>query len=71
MGGKTSYESIQKYKKKTYDRIVLDVKKGQKDVIMAHAASKGMSMNGYINKLLVDDMGDLLIIPSSDTSKTS
>lgn len=54
--GKTSTQSKQKYNEKAYDRIALTVKKGQKDVIKAHAESKGMSLNGYINHLIDEDM---------------
>ena len=54
--GKTSTASKQKYNDKAYDRIALTVKKGEKDIIKAYAESKGMSLNGYINKLIKDDM---------------
>ncbi|MDE5620582.1 MAG: hypothetical protein K2I80_08740 [Ruminococcus sp.] len=37
-------------------RLALQVKKGQRDVIRQHAESKGLSLNGYINKLISDDM---------------
>lgn len=39
-----------------YDRINLTVPKGQKDIIKAHAESKGMSVNKYINDLIEKDM---------------
>lgn len=45
-----------KYNAKAYDRIALQVKKGERDIIRAYAESKGMSLNGYINKLIKDDM---------------
>lgn len=45
-----------KYNAKAYDRIALQVKKGRRDIIRAYAESKGMSLNGYINKLIEDDM---------------
>lgn len=54
--GKTSTASKQKYNEKAYDRIALNVKKGQREIIKAHAESKGMSLNGYINKLIEEDM---------------
>lgn len=54
--GKTSTASKQKYNEKTYDRIALNVKKGQREIIRKHAEAKGMSLNGYINKLIEDDM---------------
>ena len=56
MGGKTSAKSINKYIAKAYDRINLTVPKGKKDVIRAHAESKGMSLNGYINNLIEEDI---------------
>jgi predicted DNA binding CopG/RHH family protein len=54
--GKTSTKSKNKYNAKAYDRIALSVKKGQREVIRQHAASKGLSLNGYINQLIDDDM---------------
>ena len=44
------------YIAKTYDRINLTVPKGNKDKIKAHAESKGESVNGYINRLIAEDM---------------
>lgn len=49
-----------KYNAKAYDRIALQVYKGQRDKIKKHAESKGLSLNGYINKLIKEDMGDKL-----------
>jgi uncharacterized protein (DUF1778 family) len=45
-----------KYNAKAYDRIALQVKKGQRDIIRTYAESKGMSLNGYINMLIENDM---------------
>lgn len=45
-----------KYNAKAYDRIALQVKKGRRDIIREYAESKGMSLNGYINKLIEEDM---------------
>lgn len=44
------------YIAKTYDRINLTVPKGEKDKIKAHAESKGESVNGYIFRLISEDM---------------
>lgn len=49
-----------KYNAKAYEEIKLRVKKGEKQVIKTHAESNGMSLNGYINKLIDDDMGNKL-----------
>ncbi|MBR1749604.1 MAG: antitoxin [Ruminococcus sp.] len=46
-----------KYNAKAYDRIALQVKKGQRDIIRKHAEAQGLSLNGYINKLIAKDMG--------------
>ena len=45
-----------KYNAKAYDRIALQVKKGQREIIRTYAESKGMSLNGYINMLIENDM---------------
>lgn len=56
---KTNAQIKNDYAKKAYDDIRLQVKKGQKDVIRQHAESKGLSLNGYINKLISDDMNTI------------
>lgn len=48
MGGKTSTESKRKYNDKTYSRIVLDVKKDDKALIMQAAEKAGESTTSYI-----------------------
>ncbi len=55
--GKTSSAVKEKYNSKTYDDIRLRVKFGHKDKIIAHAKSKDMSLNAYINSLIDSDMG--------------
>jgi len=45
-----------KYNAKAYEEVKLRVKVGQKELIRAHAESKGMSLNGYINHLIEQDM---------------
>lgn len=51
-------KAVQKYSKKAYDTTVLRVKKGQLEAIKAHAESKGLSLNAYINELIKRDMQD-------------
>ena len=41
-----------KYQKKTYDRIELKVKKGEKEKIKARAAELGISVNTYMIELI-------------------
>lgn len=54
--GKTSSAVKDRYNVKTYDRINLIVKKGQKEVIQSHAASRGESTNAFINRAIVEQM---------------
>ena len=61
MGGKNSNESINRYKRKAYDRITIEVKKGQKANIQAYANSKGYNVNSFIKKLIADEMGEALV----------
>lgn len=56
MGGKASTASKNKWNAKTYDRINLTVKKGQKEVIQAHAEARGESVNGFINRAITQTM---------------
>lgn len=60
-----SNKAVQKYSKKAYDTTVLRVKKGQLNQIKAFAEAQGMSLNGYINKLIADDMGEALTTPQT------
>ena len=56
--GSSATKAKNKYASKTYDRIALLVKKGDREKIKAHAESKGMSLNAYINMLIDKDMGN-------------
>ncbi len=44
------------YNKEKYDRITVMVPAGQKEEITARAREHGMSVNGYLRKLINDDM---------------
>lgn len=56
-------KATQRYQQKAYDRLAIRVYKGQADIIKAYAEAQGMSLNGYINKLIADDMGEALTTP--------
>lgn len=56
-----------KYNAKAYDRLAIQVYKGQREQIKAYAEAQGMSLNGYINKLIADDMGEKLTTPQTAT----
>lgn len=63
-------EQATKYKnnfiKETYDRVNLTLPKGKKALVTEYAASKGMSLNGYINKLIADDIGEAFYIDKEE-----
>lgn len=53
---KAQQKATNKYISKAYDRINLTVLKGRKDVIQAHAAAQGESVNGFINRAITETM---------------
>lgn len=61
--GKPSTKAKEKYNTKAYDRLAVRVKSGQAKQIQTYAEAQGMSLNGYINKLIADDMGEALTVP--------
>ena len=46
----------EKYNAKAYDQILLRVKKGKKEVIQAHADSRGESMAAFITRAIQETM---------------
>ena len=42
---------------KNLDRISVAMRKGRKDIIKAHAESKGESVNAFINRAIDETMG--------------
>lgn len=53
---KAQQASVHKYVKANYDRLELTVPKGQKDVIKAHSAARGESVNAFINRAIQTTM---------------
>lgn len=51
-----SKERTMRYMKEKRDRITVGVPKGKKEEYMQQAASKGLSLNAYIVKLIEEDM---------------
>lgn len=45
-----------KYNKKAYDRMEIKVKKGQKDIIKAHADKQGESLNQFLNRAVYNQL---------------
>ncbi len=44
--------AVAKYNSANYDRILLRVEKGEKELIKAHADAHGESLNGFINRAI-------------------
>ena len=53
---KAQTKASAKYNAKAYEEIKLRVKTGDKERIRSHAEAQGLSLNGYINKLIEQDM---------------
>jgi len=49
---KAQQKAVHKYVKNNYDRIEVTAPKGKKDIIKAHAETKGESVNGFINRAI-------------------
>ncbi len=50
--GKASTKAKNKYNAANYDSLRIVVPKGKKDVLKAHAQSKGESLNGFVNRAI-------------------
>lgn len=50
-------KATQKYQKKAYDNLRIRVKKGQAEKIKTFAEKNGESLNGYVCRLIAEDMG--------------
>ena len=53
---KTTAQIKNDYARKVYDDVRLQVKKGQKEIIKAHAEVRGESLNGFINRAILETM---------------
>lgn len=54
--GNASTRAKNKYNAKAYDRIALQVKKGRREIIKAHAEAHGESLNGFVNRAIDETM---------------
>lgn len=53
---KAQQKAVNKYMNSNYDRVNLVMPKGKKDIIQAHAAQQGESVNAYINRAIDEAM---------------
>ncbi|HBL41235.1 MAG TPA: hypothetical protein DDY98_06565 [Ruminococcaceae bacterium] len=56
VSGKASTRAKNKYNAANYDRIALSVKKGQRDIIKAHADAMGESLNSFVTRAIDETM---------------
>ena len=65
---KAQQRAVNKYVKNNYDEIKVRMPKGKKEVIQAHAAQQGESVNAYINRAIDKAMSDHTASPCADTA---
>ena len=53
---KAQQKAVNKYMAANYDRVNLTLPKGQKEVVQAHAAARGESVNGFIGRAISETM---------------
>ncbi|MDR0325029.1 MAG: S24 family peptidase [Oscillospiraceae bacterium] len=53
---KAHMQATQRYEQKAYDKVLLRLKKGERDIITAHATGYSESLNGYITKAIEQRM---------------
>lgn len=53
---KTTAQIKNDYARKAYDDVRLQVKKGKKEIIKAHAEARSESVNGFINRAIEETM---------------
>ena len=65
---KAQQKAVNKYVKDNYDRILITVPKGRKDVIKSIADAHGESVNGYIQRAIDERMERDGTAPASTTA---
>lgn len=53
---KAQQKAVNKYVRENYDRLLFTMPRGQKDVIRAHAAARGESVNAFIARAIRETM---------------
>ena len=49
---KAQMRATAKYKKENYEQLRVEVKKGKKSIIQAHASERNESLNGFVNRAI-------------------
>ena len=53
---KAQQRAVNKYVRENYDKLLLTMPKGRKAEIKAFADAQGESVNGFLNRLISDEM---------------
>lgn len=53
---KAQQKAVNKYVKENYDRVNVNMPKGQKAATKAHAEAQGESLNAFINRAITETM---------------
>lgn len=53
---KAQQRATAKYEAKVYDKLLLRLPKGQKEIIQGHAAARGESVNAFIGRAIAETM---------------
>lgn len=67
---KAHIKATNKWMAKAYDRVNLTMPKGRKDTVQAHAAARGESVNGFINRAISETMERDAEEPEESKEKT-
>ena len=62
----TSTEVKARYNKKHYDQLSIVLPIGSRELLKAHATSRGLSVSGYIRHLIAQDAPQCLTVPEVD-----
>lgn len=53
---KAQQAATARYEEKAYDKVLVRLPKGQKEIIQAYAEAHGESVNGFINRAIIEAM---------------
>ena len=53
---KAGQRAVTKYMKNNYDNFTIRANKGKKAIVQAHAAERGESLNGFVNRAIDEAM---------------
>ena len=53
---KAQQKAVNKYVRDNYDRVNVNMPKGQKETVKAHAEARGASVNAFINRAVLETM---------------